>query len=404
MPIDKEFKTITDQIRLLKSRGLQFNNVLSAKQHLQEKNYFNLINGLETLLLDDAKNSPKKYANKTFDNFLRLYEFDRGLASIIFQKISEFETKLKASIVYNFCKNHCSNLAENNNYININYYNIPQETHGPKEYVRNFYNESNSRRTHKLFRKDYKYEGIFRGTFNGDVIYNRDTTKISGTFSGRFGSTSIKEVKQGNCTFKNRRHSSLLIALQSVDSGSGKVSLPITINKDETIYGLNYIDHCKTKYSYVNTYNDPPFWVVVKSLMFNDLIILMYGLKKRTSDAVLRDFGLRPNDKEVFINSLEIIKELRNACAHFELINRFRTSTNLKINNRLISDLSLSPKRSNYIIKVYDALKVLQKFLDLYELRTFIMEYWNTETKYGNQDIVKAMLQRMGEEKIDKWI
>jgi abortive infection bacteriophage resistance protein len=54
--------------------------------------------------------------------------------------------------------------------------------------------------------------------------------------------------------------------------------------------------------------------------MLNDLIVLMYGLKKRTFDAVLRDFKLKPHDKEKFLNSLEIIKELRNACAHFELI------------------------------------------------------------------------------------
>ena len=51
LPRDKEFNTIFDQIRLLKNRGLQINNFSSAKEHLQSKNYFDLINGHETLLL-----------------------------------------------------------------------------------------------------------------------------------------------------------------------------------------------------------------------------------------------------------------------------------------------------------------------------------------------------------------
>ncbi|MCM3041288.1 hypothetical protein M3201_16405 [Paenibacillus motobuensis] len=64
MPSDKAFNTIFDQIRLLKNRGLQINNLNSAKEHLKDKNYFDLINGHETLLLDDSKHSPKKYTKK----------------------------------------------------------------------------------------------------------------------------------------------------------------------------------------------------------------------------------------------------------------------------------------------------------------------------------------------------
>ncbi|WP_342547898.1 Abi family protein [Paenibacillus sp. FSL P2-0089] len=405
MPRDKAFNTIFDQIRLLKNRGLQINNLSSAKQHLTDKNYFELINGHETLLLDEPKNLPKKYTKKSFDNFLKLHDFDKQLSSLILKKISEFETKLKTSISYNFCKNHCSTLAENNNYIDINYYNQPGSTDGPKQYVNYFYNSTDQEKTHKLFRSNYKYRGKFKGTFNGTVTYQPSKTILKGVFTGRFGSFSIREVKAGICTFYNSNQRTLLAALHTVSITSGStVSLNINIQREETIQGLNYIDDCKLKFPYINEYNNPPFWVVIKTLMLNDLIILMYGFKKRTLDAILRDFNLKPYEKEKFLNSLEIIRELRNSCAHFELVNRFRTSQNLKINNHLISELHLLPMRSQYVIKLFDVLNVLRMYIDLSEIKLFLHSFWNNEIKYGNDDITHALFERMGNSRIDEWI
>lgn len=405
MPRDKAFNTIFDQIRLLKNRGLQINNLSSAKEHLKDKNYFDLINGHETLLLDDAKRSPKKYTKKSFDNFLRLHDFDKHFSSLILKKISEFETKLKTTISYHFCKNHCSTLAENNNYIDINHYNKPGLTDGPKQYVKYFYHSNDQEKTHKLFRSNYKYRGKFRGAFSGIVTYQPSKTILNGVFTGRFGSSSIREVKAGICTFYNSNQRTLLAALNTVSTTSGStVSLNINIQREETIQGLNYIDDCKLKFSYINDYNNPPFWVVIKTLMLNDLIILMYGLKKRTLDGILRDFNLKPYEKEKFINSLEIIRELRNSCAHFELVNRFRTSQNLKVNNHIISDLHLSPMRSQYVIKLFDVLKVLRMYIDLTEIKLFLHNFWNIETKYGNDDVTCALFERMGNSKINEWI
>lgn len=405
MPSDKAFNTIFDQIRLLKNRGLQINNLSSAKEHLKDKNYFNLINGHETLLLDDPKHLPKQYTKKSFDNFLRLYDFDNQFSSLMLKKISEFETKLKSTISYHFCKNHCSTLAENNNYIDINCYNIPKSTDGPKQYVNYFYNFNNQDKTHKLFRSNYNYRGKFRGTFNGNVTYQPSMTILKGVFTGRFGSSSIREVKAGNCTFYNSKQRALLAALHTVSTTSGStLSLNVNIQREIKIQGLNYIDDCKLKYPYINEYSNPPFWVAIKTLMLNDLIILMYGLKKRTLDGVLREFHLKPYEKEKFINSLEIIRELRNSCAHFELVNRFRTSQSLKVNNHLISDLHLSPMRSQYVIKLFDVLKVLRLYIDLSEIKVFLHDFWNIENKDGNNDITVALFDRMGNSKINEWI
>lgn len=160
MPVDKEFKNVDDQIRLLESRGLNITSLTEAKDYLLSKGYFDLINGFETLLLEDPKNPPKKYKNVSFDDFNSLYDFDKRLSKLIFFKIAEFETKLKTSIAYHFTKNHCSTILDNSNYIDINYYRIPLKTDGPPEYVSYF-------EKHKLFTKNYYYRGAFRGTFSG---------------------------------------------------------------------------------------------------------------------------------------------------------------------------------------------------------------------------------------------
>lgn len=396
MPQDKEFRNVYKQIRLLKEREVKFTNLQDTKNQLMHKSYFNLINGFETLLLNDPKNPPKKYTNTNFQDFIDLYEFDLHLSSIILSKISEFETKLKTSIAYFFSKNNCSTLVENNNYIDINCYKIPGNTDGPAEYVSNFKN-------HRLF-KNYFFEGHFRGTFNGKVKFKNDRTVLEGHFVGRFGSTPIREIVNGTLTFKNHRQNALLQQIRSITTSSG-TPISITINiRNERIYGLNYIDDCKRKFNYINEYNNPPFWVTIKPLMMNDLLVLMYGLDNRTFNEILKNFNLKPNDKEKFLNSIAILKELRNTCAHFELVNRFRTSSRTPINARLIAELNLTPLRSQYIIKLYDTLKILRLYVDLSNIRKYVWDFYNTLSRTGRLNLATKLFDRMGNSNIYEWI
>lgn len=400
MPGDKEFKNVYDQIRLLKSRGLNFTSLPKAKDQLLSKGYFDLINGFETLLLEDPKNPPKKYNDINFDDFTSLYEFDKHLSKLIFFKIAEFETKLKTSIAYHFTKNHCSTILNNSNYIDISYYRIPLRTDGPPEYVSYF-------KKHKLFKKNYYYQGAFRGTFSGIVTYRTNgETALSGDFTGRFGSTSIREVKRGNLTLKNNKSSSrgILSNLHSLTTISGtSVSLSLSIS-NVRIYGISFIDDCKTKYEYINEYNNPPFWVTIKSLMLNDILVLMYGLDKRTFDSILKNFGLKPKDKDLFLNCVAIIKDLRNHCAHFELVNRFRTSKKIAINTHLVSQLNLNPARSRYVIRLFDTLKVLQLYTDIDEIKEYMQNYHSLLLSNGKVDLASALCERIGVSDIKKWI
>lgn len=399
MPAEKEFQSIYNQIRLLKSRGLEFSSLREAQNQLMSKGYFDFINGFETLLLEDPKNPPKTYKDKHFKDFSDLYDFDSQLSSMIFAKISEFETKLKTSIAYYFTKNHCATLKDNNNYININYYRIPSKTDGSAEYVSYF-------QKHKLFRNNYYFEGNFRGTFDGIVTFNatKKQTILKGRFTGRFGSTSIRAVKEGTLTFYNNRQARLLSSIQAITTVSNSpISLDFNIS-NERIYGINFIDDCKIRFNYVNEYNNPPFWVTIKSLMLNDILILMYGLDKRTFNEILKSFGLKPNDKEKFLNSIAIIKELRNTCAHFELVNRFRTSSKIAINARLIAELNLKPVRSQYVIRLFDTLKILKLYVNLDDARKYVWSYYDYLSKSGRLDLATKLFSRMGNHNIYDWI
>ena len=59
MTREKEFKTINEQISIQKNRNLKISDELQMESFIQQKNYFNSINGFETLFL--LTSNPKKY-------------------------------------------------------------------------------------------------------------------------------------------------------------------------------------------------------------------------------------------------------------------------------------------------------------------------------------------------------
>lgn len=72
----KEFKTLEEQIELLKTRNILFNDEESTRKILLHNNYYNIINGYKDLFLDT--NNPTVYKqNTTFEEIYSLYEFDR---------------------------------------------------------------------------------------------------------------------------------------------------------------------------------------------------------------------------------------------------------------------------------------------------------------------------------------
>jgi len=385
MAINKTFKDLNEQVELLKSRNIVIHDDNKAKSDLLEINYFNLVNGHDTLLI--KQKTPKQYRVNYFGLLLRLHNLDRKLSKEIYNIISIFETKLQSVIAYRLSETFASNppiIEDNLKYLDINNFSIPTVSSGPAKYVNFFYNSTRDSDRHAFFRK-YKINYInFTGFFNGIIFISSDSKCVyDGTFTGSINS-------QGNNSFKGKLYSSWISTCSATP-----VTLPLN-----SIVGnlseLNFSDYQKTQKEYVNEYYNPPLWVTIKSLMFNDLILLLYGIPNNVLNLILDDFKLTIYDKTKFLNALEIIKELRNKCAHHELITRFRTDSKLSIDPNLIRDLNLSPKRATYIIKLLDAIKVLGLFVETHKVIRPIKIFYFANLITGKEWLNQAYRKRIG--------
>lgn len=108
--MEKEFKTLDEQVVILQSRGICFdatNTKTYAKTVLSKNGYYNLINGYSKPFLDPSSSIQPYYKKGTTVNEIHaLYQFDRELRNILFRYILEAETNLKSLISYAFSEIH----------------------------------------------------------------------------------------------------------------------------------------------------------------------------------------------------------------------------------------------------------------------------------------------------------
>lgn len=124
----KEFKTLEEQIELLKTRNILFNDEESTRKILLHNNYYNIINGYKDLFLDT--NNPTVYKqNTTFEEIYSLYEFDRQLRNIFLEYILKIENSLRSLIAYYFSKGYGNdNYLKLDNFEIFNNVNVTMET------------------------------------------------------------------------------------------------------------------------------------------------------------------------------------------------------------------------------------------------------------------------------------
>ncbi|TSO25704.1 Abi family protein [Lactobacillus sp. LL6] len=115
--VQKEFKTIEEQIQILKSRGLLIPNLDKAKKYLLSNNYYNIINGYSKPFLERHN---VYLENATFDEVSHLYFFDKECKQTLFQAILDAEHHLKSSFAYHFAEMHQNNTEA---YLDVNSYN-----------------------------------------------------------------------------------------------------------------------------------------------------------------------------------------------------------------------------------------------------------------------------------------
>ena len=97
--MEKNFKTVEEQIILLKERGIVINDK-SAKEILTENNYYYLINGYKNMFLDNRCQKEKYIENVSLEEIYALYKFDGELRMNLLRYILIIERRLDTYISY----------------------------------------------------------------------------------------------------------------------------------------------------------------------------------------------------------------------------------------------------------------------------------------------------------------
>lgn len=98
---DKPFKTIDEQIALLESRNLLFQNKEHSKKLLLRYGYYEIINGYKSFLLDNNDFEEDHYKDgATFEHIYALFELDRNLRSAVLESTLMIESSLCTGLAY----------------------------------------------------------------------------------------------------------------------------------------------------------------------------------------------------------------------------------------------------------------------------------------------------------------
>ena len=107
----KNFKTLDEQLEMLKKKNIFVNSDEETKEFLSKENYYNIINGYKDLFLlkDECKKvkTPEEFIDDTnFEHLKCIFLFDRELRSIFLKYLLIFENQFKTILSYEFSKKY----------------------------------------------------------------------------------------------------------------------------------------------------------------------------------------------------------------------------------------------------------------------------------------------------------
>ena len=118
----KIFKTIDEQIEILRSKGMVFEDYDKAREILMRENYF-FLNGYRSPFL---MNGTKRFIEgTTFEELYSLFTFDRFFRNIIFKNVLIVENNYKSIYSYVLSKKYG---YKEKDYLNVNNFNRNKET------------------------------------------------------------------------------------------------------------------------------------------------------------------------------------------------------------------------------------------------------------------------------------
>ncbi len=96
--MNKTFKSLDEQITILRSKGLNIPDVEDAKEILLRENYF-FLSGYRLLFMQSESNR-KFIEGTTFDEIYAMFQFDRHVRNIVFKNLLIIENNIKSISSY----------------------------------------------------------------------------------------------------------------------------------------------------------------------------------------------------------------------------------------------------------------------------------------------------------------
>ena len=100
----KDFRTLDEQLTILRAKGLIINNEEYAKDVLLMENYF-FLNGYRYIFFKSPKEK-KFIKGTTFEELYQMFLFDRSLRNILFKNLLIVENNIKSIISYQLSKKY----------------------------------------------------------------------------------------------------------------------------------------------------------------------------------------------------------------------------------------------------------------------------------------------------------
>ncbi len=104
MSSNKVFKTLDEQVEILRSKGLIIDDIDFAKEILLRENYF-FISGYRHIFMTNSKEN-KFMSGTTFEELYAMFSFDRNMRNILFKYILIIENNIKSLISYELSKKY----------------------------------------------------------------------------------------------------------------------------------------------------------------------------------------------------------------------------------------------------------------------------------------------------------
>lgn len=98
--MNKDFTTIDEQIRILKSRNLTFVSEETAAKVLQRFGYYNIINGYKDPYVENMNGEERYHDGITFEQVFSLFACDRAIRNRLMDAMLQIEDNLKTALAY----------------------------------------------------------------------------------------------------------------------------------------------------------------------------------------------------------------------------------------------------------------------------------------------------------------